>query len=73
MKEDHYVSDTGDVVYYQTDPKLNGSPKADWKILCTIKQIFSFTVRGLLSYWLFVIDDVFDIFVEVKLGATNLP
>lgn len=29
MKEDHYVSDTGDVVYYQTDPKLNGSPKAD--------------------------------------------
>ncbi|KAA8539566.1 hypothetical protein F0562_026258 [Nyssa sinensis] len=22
MKQDHYVSDTGDVVYYQTDPKL---------------------------------------------------
>ncbi|KAK4385344.1 Omega-3 fatty acid desaturase, chloroplastic [Sesamum angolense] len=23
MKKDHYVSDTGDVVYYQTDPELN--------------------------------------------------
>lgn len=27
MKEDHYVSDTGDVVYYQTDPNLYGSEK----------------------------------------------
>lgn len=25
MKEDHYVSDSGDIVYYQTDPKLSGS------------------------------------------------
>ncbi|KAF8394908.1 hypothetical protein HHK36_018847 [Tetracentron sinense] len=25
MKQDHYVSDTGDVVYYQTDPQLYGS------------------------------------------------
>ncbi|KAJ4969733.1 hypothetical protein NE237_002832 [Protea cynaroides] len=25
MKEDHFVSDTGDVVYYQTDPTLFGS------------------------------------------------
>lgn len=25
MKTDHYVSDTGDVVYYQTDPQLYGS------------------------------------------------
>ena len=25
MKRDHYVSDTGDVVYYQTDKKLAGS------------------------------------------------
>ncbi|KAJ9545256.1 hypothetical protein OSB04_024963 [Centaurea solstitialis] len=25
MKKDHYVSDTGDVLYYQTDPKLSGS------------------------------------------------
>ncbi|KAL6503763.1 Omega-3 fatty acid desaturase, chloroplastic [Orobanche gracilis] len=24
MKKDHYVSDTGDIVYYQTDPQLNG-------------------------------------------------
>lgn len=24
MKKDHYVSDTGDVVYYQTDPELYG-------------------------------------------------
>lgn len=31
MKQDHYVSDTGDVVYYQTDPTLNGSPKARLK------------------------------------------
>lgn len=23
MKKDHYVSDTGDIVYYQTDPELN--------------------------------------------------
>jgi omega-3 fatty acid desaturase (delta-15 desaturase) len=26
-KQDHYVPDTGDVVYYQTDPKLSGSSK----------------------------------------------
>ncbi|XP_030540372.1 omega-3 fatty acid desaturase, chloroplastic-like [Rhodamnia argentea] len=25
MKEDHYVSDSGDIVYYRTDPKLSGS------------------------------------------------
>lgn len=25
MKEDHYVSDSGDIVYYQADPKLSGS------------------------------------------------
>ena len=25
LKRDHYVNDTGDVVYYQTDPKLGGS------------------------------------------------
>ncbi|KAJ0233774.1 Temperature-sensitive sn-2 acyl-lipid omega-3 desaturase [Hirschfeldia incana] len=24
MKQDHFVSDTGDVVYYEADPKLNG-------------------------------------------------
>lgn len=24
LKQDHYVSDTGDVVYYQADPKLSG-------------------------------------------------
>jgi len=23
LRHDHYVSDTGDVVYYQTDPKLH--------------------------------------------------
>ena len=23
FKQDHYVSDTGDVVYYQADPKLS--------------------------------------------------
>ncbi|KVH94806.1 Fatty acid desaturase, type 1 [Cynara cardunculus var. scolymus] len=27
MKKDHYVSDTGDVLYYQTDPKLSGSKR----------------------------------------------
>jgi omega-3 fatty acid desaturase (delta-15 desaturase) len=25
MRKDHYVSDTGDVVYYQTDPQHGGS------------------------------------------------
>ena len=25
LKEDHFVSDEGNVVYYQTDPKLNPS------------------------------------------------
>lgn len=25
MKKDHYVSDTGDIVYYQTDPQLDGA------------------------------------------------
>ncbi|KAK6122037.1 hypothetical protein DH2020_044220 [Rehmannia glutinosa] len=28
MKKDHYVSDTGDIVYYQTDPQLNGAHKS---------------------------------------------
>ncbi|TXG50114.1 hypothetical protein EZV62_025989 [Acer yangbiense] len=27
MKKDHYVSDTGDVVYYQADPRLKGFEK----------------------------------------------
>lgn len=27
MKEDHFVSDTGNVVYYETDPNLYGSKK----------------------------------------------
>nr|QCQ29193.1 omega-3 fatty acid desaturase [Camellia fraterna] len=29
MKQDHYVSDTGDIVYYQTDPQLSVSPEAE--------------------------------------------
>lgn len=28
MKKDHYVSDTGDIVYYQTDPQLSGAEKS---------------------------------------------
>ncbi|KAL7147879.1 hypothetical protein ABFS83_06G138900 [Erythranthe nasuta] len=28
LKKDHYVSDTGDIVYYQTDPQLSGSHKS---------------------------------------------
>ncbi|GFP85961.1 omega-3 fatty acid desaturase chloroplastic [Phtheirospermum japonicum] len=27
MKKDHYVNDTGDIVYYQTDPQLEGAQK----------------------------------------------
>lgn len=27
LKQDHYVSDTGDVVYYQRDPRLGNSTK----------------------------------------------
>lgn len=27
LKQDHYVSDTGDVVYYQSDPRLGNSTK----------------------------------------------
>ena len=27
MKQDHYVSNTGDVLYYQTDPELCGAEK----------------------------------------------
>jgi hypothetical protein len=27
LKQDHYVSDDGDVVYYQTDPNISGSSK----------------------------------------------
>ena len=30
MKQDHYVSDSGDVVYYQKDPLLYGTSKSDW-------------------------------------------
>lgn len=26
INEDHYVSDNGDIVYYQTDPQLNAYP-----------------------------------------------
>jgi len=29
LKTDHFVRDTGDVVYYQTDPELNGSSKSE--------------------------------------------
>lgn len=29
MRKDHYVSDIGDVVYYQTDPQLYGTNKSD--------------------------------------------
>jgi acyl-lipid omega-3 desaturase len=29
LKQDHFVSDTGDVVYYQTDSKMNTSKNAD--------------------------------------------
>ena len=29
FKTDHFVSDTGDVVYYQTDSKINGSSKLE--------------------------------------------
>lgn len=29
LRIDHYVSDTGDVVYYQTDPQLSGCAKSD--------------------------------------------
>ncbi|KZV29957.1 omega-3 desaturase family protein [Dorcoceras hygrometricum] len=28
MRKDHYVSDTGDIVYYQTDPQLNSNKKS---------------------------------------------
>ncbi|KAL0382134.1 UNVERIFIED_CONTAM: Omega-3 fatty acid desaturase, chloroplastic, partial [Sesamum calycinum] len=28
LKKDHYVSDVGDVVYYQTDPQLTGAEKS---------------------------------------------
>lgn len=28
LKRDHYVSDVGDVVYYQTDPQLTGAEKS---------------------------------------------
>ncbi|KAH7677885.1 omega-3 fatty acid desaturase (delta-15 desaturase) protein [Dioscorea alata] len=27
LKNDHYVSDSGDIVYYQTDPQMNESPQ----------------------------------------------
>ena len=30
MKRDHYVSDTGDIIYYQTDPKIaSGAQTSD--------------------------------------------
>jgi len=29
FKTDHFVSDTGDVVYYQTDSEINGSSKLE--------------------------------------------
>ncbi|KAI7986267.1 hypothetical protein LOK49_LG14G01003 [Camellia lanceoleosa] len=29
MKQDHYVSDAGDAVYYQTDPKVSSSSKSE--------------------------------------------
>jgi len=29
LKTDHFVSDTGDVVYYQTDSQINGSAKSE--------------------------------------------
>lgn len=29
LKKDHFVSDTGDVVYYQADPELSGSSNSE--------------------------------------------
>lgn len=31
MRRDHYVSDTGDIVYYQTDPQLYGDSESTAK------------------------------------------
>lgn len=28
LKQDHYVSDTGEIVYYQRDPELSNSTKS---------------------------------------------
>jgi hypothetical protein len=39
LKRDHYVSDTGDVVYYQTDPKISGSAKSEWNFELLIKLV----------------------------------
>lgn len=35
IKQDHYVSDTGDVLFYQTDAQLYGSSqkKMEWRLL----------------------------------------
>ncbi|KAL6133053.1 hypothetical protein ACLB2K_065290 [Fragaria x ananassa] len=40
LKKDHYVSDSGDVVYYQTDPKLssNGESMAEDSTCCHYKS-----------------------------------
>lgn len=52
MKEDHYVSDTGDILYYQTDPELYPSShyKSNWSLESstprdeTILQLFHSTI-----------------------------
>lgn len=33
MKRDHYVSDAGDTVYYQTDPQLYGDLESTAKLI----------------------------------------
>lgn len=35
LKRDHYVSDSGEIVYYQTDPQLNGS-RPNWTYDCLV-------------------------------------
>lgn len=35
LSRDHYVSDTGDIVYYQTDDKLFSSTKIQWWALAS--------------------------------------
>ena len=33
MKRDHYVSDAGDIVYYQTDPQFYGDLESTAKLI----------------------------------------
>ena len=46
LRVDHFVSDVGEVVYYQSDPELTENNHQDWIL---VKTRFDYKMRGMLA------------------------